>query len=781
MDNNKSRLDRLRAGRPVEFGKGLYGQLNLRDKKIQFSDGLTVDVGDNPDYFPQNQEDLQHSQRKEKIQRGIGKNPLGEFGHQISERGLPKAAKDWYQFATLGDEYEKNLRARREVSERIAEESPYTSMAATGTSFGLDLLATRGLGAAAAGAALPALHAGPRILSEPKEVAKESLIGLGAGYLLDKGAKGLGNVAARRGAAREIKREAAEIPAINAAGKEARALEVQASKEKAISAQNAYKTAKFEREKTIFERRQLRDEAKANKSNDQARLNKEYENDVSAWKQEEKALKEQEALANKQYQEALKNQPKLEREAREAYGQEVVKAAENIEKSFHAESKVYPSQFSVDEFLDKSIREGALAGRSAEKSAEKIIKGLFPEGQAFKGKDLSRKYRVLEKAITSSPPEVAELLNQFKGHLGERLPFVLADNLAYRAVLPSFRNKIASEIKGAINQFKLPKGATIDKEKLINTATNNLDLAMASITPENFIQRMRSGEMQDLLKTSLLKESDILSDYLKLGNLKKIKSQGLEPILKKQFAYDERIQQFQQIVQNLEGRIENQVAQTELKLVKALEDSQKKLSGKIGPTLGMAAPLEAPTPPIAPELRAAPVRQESAIPVPEVVEPSPIAPPQAQVPIPAFTPKVAPTLPPAQGMAENLGDVLEKPIFGGGKRNTLGKLAGIASAKYLLGGAALPAEAAYLGLKGLTSPTAAGEAARASFKNLGVLAIIQLAERYPSYHDGILDDPRERRSLTKQIEEDPEISLEEKALLQSDVNRGKSLEKSLAR
>jgi len=86
-----------------------------------------------------------------------------------------------------------------------------------------------------------------------------------------------------------------------------------------------------------------------------------------------------------------------------------------------------------------------------------------------------------------------------------------------------------------------------------------------------------------------------------------------------------------------------------------------------------------------------------------------------------------------------------------------------------------PAAAMYAGLKGLTSPTAAGEMARASFRNLGLGAIEQWAQKYPSYHDGILDSAQERRSLVKEIEDDPTIPLEVKALVQSQVNRGKPL------
>jgi hypothetical protein len=59
------------------------------------------------------------------------------------------------------------------------------------------------------------------------------------------------------------------------------------------------------------------------------------------------------------------------------------------------------------------------------------------------------------------------------------------------------------------------------------------------------------------------------------------------------------------------------------------------------------------------------------------------------------------------------------------------------------------------------------------------MVIDQLAQKYPSYHDGVIEDPQERRSLTKEIENDREMSMEDKAVFQSKVNRGKPLQERL--
>ena len=176
-------------------------------------------------------------------------------------------------------------------------------------------------------------------------------------------------------------------------------------------------------------------------------------------------------------------------------------------------------------------------------------------------------------------------------------------------------------------------------------------------------------------------------------------------------------------------------------------------------------------PPISPIQMPPPVSPPEALPIPPkpslLTEPPPPTPQQ-------FNPQPLPTLPPAQGTAEHLGDFLEKDLLGGRgiANNPIAKLAGL---KYIAGKAALPIEAAYMGLKGLTSPGTGGEMARLTFKQAGIQAIDQMARKYPSYHNGILENPQERRSLTKEIEDDYEIPIEQKALIQSKINRGKPL------
>jgi len=219
-------------------------------------------------------------------------------------------------------------------------------------------------------------------------------------------------------------------------------------------------------------------------------------------------------------------------------------------------------------------------------------------------------------------------------------------------------------------------------------------------------------------------------------------------------------------------KIDNTLANAEIKTIATDIDASKRLGAKVRNTYGMAEPVPVPDAPVPPSPVDAALPPLNTPPMP--TRPSLLAEPMAPSPQ-SFSPTPEPMLSAPNGTAARMGDFLEKDLLGGKSlvNNPFTKLAGL---KYLLGKGALPVEAAYLGLKGLTSPSAGGEIARMTFKQGGIQAIKMWAERYPSYRNGILESPQDRRSLTKEIEDDFEIPIEQKAIMQSKINRGKPLE-----
>ena len=203
-------------------------------------------------------------------------------------------------------------------------------------------------------------------------------------------------------------------------------------------------------------------------------------------------------------------------------------------------------------------------------------------------------------------------------------------------------------------------------------------------------------------------------------------------------------------------RIEKNLIVNSPEAIKAGQAAKKEIQKAIKKTYGVAGKLPSPT---APTLDLSGVPHPGTAPMAPSPAPNPskIPPPNAPTAIP-FSPQPEPNLAPASGIAERAGDFLEKPV----NLKSTNNLLKLGALKYALGPAALPVEAgaatAYGAAKLLTAPGGVGEAARMSFKQAGIQAIVSLAQRYPSYHDGILESAQERRSLTKEIGARPELN-----------------------
>jgi hypothetical protein len=83
------------------------------------------------------------------------------------------------------------------------------------------------------------------------------------------------------------------------------------------------------------------------------------------------------------------------------------------------------------------------------------------------------------------------------------------------------------------------------------------------------------------------------------------------------------------------------------------------------------------------------------------------------------------------------------------------------------------------GLRGATRPDALGNINRLAIQRGGTQAIAYAITEKPSYTNGILLDPQDRRDMVAEIENNPQISLGDKAVLQAKINRGISIEKML--
>jgi hypothetical protein len=810
-------FDRLRSGEAVDIGKGRKGRLNPETKTLETSEGRRIYVGDDPDFYPVNENALKLSREKESLERDIARAPqgAGDFLYQFGQQGIAGAAKDWVNKIIMkGDDYTRRKQAEQEISQRVSERSPYASAGSTLASFGPDIALTSGMSAAKAVPALTTMHAGPRILEEPVQVAQEAAIGSAGGYLIDKGAAFLNRVAQRRAQSRAMPQLQAEAEQRNLAGQQAtnemnaatkqrygtmnqliksenaqiirdHEMELLNRKNQMIDAQNVYENAKTARDSQIIKLKSDYEIAKANRSADMGKLESEYKAAKVAAEEEEKRLNAQYQLAQRQYKEAIKKAPELQRQAQKEYSENVIKQADRIRSSFPKDAKISTSEINATAFIEDLIQQTGKLNTPEGMQASRLLKSLYPEGETLTAAEFAARYKSIEDAIQRASPETKMLLNEFKAHLGDRIPSILADNIAFNRVVPSLEKQFEKELEGILKKFGRRSGFATP-EQLIALAKQNSKTYFNNLTPTNFMEKMRNGDLRKQFMDQVLSAWDLfppaqISPGKKAMQLGKGEMANFPiPAL-----YQE---QFGRLQNEIDAKIANALAKSEIKIMGIETDVARKLGASVSKTQGLADTLPAPIPPSFPQSVPIPPMPEPLPPVRAPQIPEPIAPPQ-QPPLPArpqmieemvapspasFSPESLPNLPPAQGMGEQMGDLLEKNLMGGKGmvNNPIAKLAGL---KYLLGKAALPLEAGYVGMQAMTSPGAAGRALRTTFERGGIEGLDIMARRYPSYRNGILESPQDRRAFSKEIEDDSSIPLGEKALLQSKVNRGKSL------
>jgi hypothetical protein len=814
-----SKFDLLREGKSIEFEPGVTGRLNPQTKKLELSTGEVLDASNDPDFFPQNQRSLNVSRHKEHLEKKA-KTTGGEFLHQYTSKGIPGGILDWPAYLSqTGEQYAETKQAENEVSNRISKESPYVSAAATGANIATDIALTKGMSAFQAAPVLTLGSAGSRILSEPEEVLTETALTAAGGKFIDKTVKGFQNIANRRAVNRALPAQQQSVRNQNIAGQqafnEANALEKEQfnvlkqnnktanetrvrQHENEMAARqhqrnlevNAYEKAKVERDAEIIRRKNEAQQAKMQNSSNQAKLDAEYKTAKEAAQREDKAFTEKFKADQKRYQEDFDKLPQLQKEAQAEYSANVVKNAAEIEKSFPKDSRISTTELGIKEFIDDSISKSGIAGTKEASQAKRVLNSIFPEGELLGGRELSKRYKALEDSIQRSTPEVQNVLNNFKEHLGQKLPSILEDSIVYSKIVPLLKRTIENDVKSILHEINFAgRGNQEAKNGITKLATSNAKRILNSqLTPADFVKKLQSGELAKDLANQIMTVEDFLIDMSpsQVNSLKKIGTfNSLLEDAERKHSY---------FVSELADVLQNKLARYEIKAMQSARGASQKIGKDVKKTYGVAEPVPLPN---APEPLQSAVHPTEAPRLPDVpgfdipppvpaigpapapmgkpiLNPEPVAPaPQTYNPIPE------PTLPPPQGLAESAGDLLEKPLLSGGRGIVNNPLSKLAALKYVLGKAALPLEAAYAGLKGITSPTAAGQVARMTFKQGGIQAIDAWAQQYPSYHNGILDNPMERRSLTKQVEDDSEIPIEQKAIIQSKINRGKPLQSKL--
>jgi hypothetical protein len=459
----------------------------------------------------------------------------------------------------------------------------------------------------------------------------------------------------------------------------------------------------------------------------------------------------------------LQRLPELQKAENAAFQAANETAAQKIAKTI-GKGNLSNEVLGVEEFISKSIDTSAHAASTEGNQAGKFLRTIFKGDKNGKinAESLKRGMKALDEAIIKNEGNVKNLLTEYKEFLNKSLPERLASNYVYEKWAPKLftgTEKIESNLGKMLNHYPdisepLTKRLGKDYIEKFNSSVNN----SVKNTLENFKNNFTQIDPA-LMKEEISNAIKLLPEYQNLSK----RIGGL-------FAdYPAHVpEKWFPGFGNLKTSIQNYPEILAEKISKNLNKYQPDVmldfSKKGGVTRNS---LE--NAPISPNM----------IPAPASISPTKtISPNLAEVPV----------MPTPQGIYGKLAAGLEgmrdmnpaqmlSHVKGGAPTALLAKMSGIPLAKAGLGAAGIAT-----GLRALTSPSTAGKFMReglgqASRSNIG--KIDALAQKYPSYNNGIVELPQHRRSLTKEIENLSDLSLEEKAIFQSKINRGKPLSEKL--
>jgi len=434
--------------------------------------------------------------------------------------------------------------------------------------------------------------------------------------------------------------------------------------------------------------------------------------------------------------------------------------AQRVDKLAKAVGKtpINTSVLGVEEFVEDTVGRSALAGSAEGNWASRFMKSIFKGDKQGKisGESLKKGFTALDEAIVAQEGPIKQMLIDYRTNLIENLPSKMTNSY----IVEKWGDKFYKNLTGDVGRsLELATMASPDinnhlVKKLGKNYFQTLDGSVKGSIREilekhkgNFFEALESGVIQQEVETALannpmyLKMRDTIDNMYAVSNLDKATARHVFP------EYNALERTFTEYPQRIIDKMNTAVKRD---LPKIQYDQYLK-----------ASEIEHAVSPIP--------RQPNVLP-----QPAPVA--QAQTTSPNLQP--VPEMPQGQGLYGRLAQGLEAvqstkfgDVIKGAKQvGAAGAVGQIAGAPVYKTAATLASGAKLADFA--TRPGAIPESIRQMVKQGSVQALEQLAQQYPSYHDGVLDNPLDRRSLTKQIEDTQDMPIELKAVYQSKVNRG---------
>lgn len=715
-------------------------RINAQKKLYEFEDGSSVPIpedqvpeilgnvaGKNPKGLAIKEATKQRL-REEKKRMSFGSDILGSIDTAFTQGASNIASAPEDYLSSIYDAYKNEDKSERGFLSRVHEN--YAPRREGRKEFKEELLAKepiasyigKGLGLAgevAATAGLPGYAAAPILgfaesqtsLFEPGKVALEAVTDAALGGAIDWGIGKLSKLAGRRGARQAEKAGIENIKSQNA------------TTEKGAGILNAQEAKRFAQE--------------------------------SAAREAQVAAIPGQQAANQQ-----------------AFSQGVAKNVEKIGDALGS-AKLPEAALGIEEFIVNNIERSAHAGTPEGNKVAKFVQTIFnSKGKGVDKSHLNQAFQALEGRIAATEGVEKELLLKLKDEMTATLSHAIPEAAIYSKYGEPVANAVIKETESFVKKLvsksdpeavsQISKTLGGDFGKALEDSIKNDIQSVFQKHSTNFTDAIQNGtissEVMQILTNNPIINGIMVnpSQYIDKKTVGKISKSGFNV---NQSSLIDKFSVLRKNLEHLPQTVANEIEQNFAKnLNKIARDKVFETQGinKLLPNIQGAA---------------------QSIPQPGSVRPAINVQPNLQQ---------VPQLSEAQGPAQTFANFMEdsslwdklkrvKGMFGGAggasAAAALGKMAGIPIAK-TVGGATL----ATVGGDLLTRNSAGGAQARTALKQ-GLLQsyLTAKAQVFPSFREGILDDPNDRRMFVREIEDDPSLSIEDKAMMQTKINRGQSL------
>lgn len=468
----------------------------------------------------------------------------------------------------------------------------------------------------------------------------------------------------------------------------------------------------------------------------------------------------QDRASLRKYPELLQKHQEATTKAEKQFLTEMARKLDTVQAELRG-AGIAKEALDVENFINREIGTSALAGTPQGRGLTSFFESVEKSApDHLNSAELKRIFGAIEQRLVGAAAEEVPVLNAFRQHLVDRLPIGAANTAVMHKYGTRLINGLEKEVDTAVNAFMADKKMIQDLKKFVGDApVQNLAQDVKrfiksgydKIRPGEFVNDISSGNIENRLMWFFDNNQKIQELTNKIDSTLQ-NLQNIAPIAQLRSPEIQNLVKARDMLSKMRTNIQSSISKNVQKNALSASIYERDVADKVGRKISSAVGTS-----------------------PRSTNPRPI-----------------PGAPPAPPQVGKAAEFFETPNFYGTNLKRVAKAGksgvgalGLGALGYAVGlpkaamGAGIAAGAGGLtaALRGITSPGALASFARSSIQRGGIKMVVEsIADKYPSYQNGVLQDPQDRRAASAEIEQDQDLSLEDKAILQAKINRGINIE-----